>query len=126
MAAIMKASDNNSILNTPYDEPGLHYATDSTGNIHYADIRKGRRVFYPDVPKIPWGQESQGSIFDLNDLAADYREHLVNLVREQVTIWRNASCSCLTRVSRELLAYCGSKTRTAPVGGGYSSRSAKQ
>jgi len=83
----------------------LHYATDSSGNINYVDIRKGRRIFCPGVPQIPLGQESQGSMFDVNDLAADYREHLVNLVREQVNAWRDAGYDGLTRVSRDLLTH---------------------
>jgi type III restriction enzyme len=37
-------SDNNPILNNPYEEPQRHYATDPDGNLNYADIRKGCRV----------------------------------------------------------------------------------
>ena len=78
----MRAEDNP-ILNTPYAEPERHYATDTQGNLNYRDVRVGRRVFAPDVPQVPIGQQAQGSMFDLNDLRGQFGEHLVNQLREQ-------------------------------------------
>ena len=57
------ASADNPILNSPYDEPARHYATDAQGNLNYRDIRPGRRIFTPDVPQVPIGQQNQGSMF---------------------------------------------------------------
>ncbi len=68
-----KPAADNPILNGPYDEPAYHYSTDANGNLNYADIRDGRRVFAPDVPQIPLNQSPQGSMFDLNDSSAEYR-----------------------------------------------------
>ncbi len=82
------ATADNPILNTPYDEPARHYATDSQGNLNYKDVGDGRRVFTPDVPQVPVGQQAQGGMFDLNDLCADYREHLVNQTRDATREWR--------------------------------------
>jgi type III restriction enzyme len=48
-----KPTADNLILNGPYHEPAFHYSTDANGNLNYADVRSGRRVFAPDVPQIP-------------------------------------------------------------------------
>lgn len=104
--ATSKSSADNPILNGPYDEPTRHYATDAHGNLNYRDIREGRRIFAPDTPQIPIGNQRQGDIFDLNDLRADYGENLVNQVREQVRDWRNNAYQGVTsRVTRDLLNY---------------------
>jgi len=34
-------SSENPILNSPYDEPKLHYATDADGSLNYSNIREG-------------------------------------------------------------------------------------
>ena len=45
-------SSENPILNSPYDEPKLHYATIATGkekgSLEYSKIVEGRRIFNPD------------------------------------------------------------------------------
>lgn len=98
-----KASDNP-ILNSPYEPPSRHYATDAEGNLNYADVRSGRRIFAPDTPSIPLAQLQPG-MFDINDLAgAKYEELLVNLLRKEVGAWRESGYAGLTsRVTRELL-----------------------
>ena len=40
---------NNPILNSPYDEPKLHYNTNSKGELDYEEQVKGRRIFVPDM-----------------------------------------------------------------------------
>ncbi len=100
------ASADNPILNSPYDEPARHYATDAQGNLNYTDVRTGRRVFTPDVPQVPVGQQTQGSMFDLNDFRAEYGEHLVNKVRNELQAWRDSGYNGVTsRVTRDLLRY---------------------
>lgn len=94
------------ILNGPYSEPELHYATAADGTLNYEDPRIGRRIFAPQTPQVPIGRQPQGSIFDVNDFAAQYREHLVNLLREQVAAWRRAGYPDVSsRVTRDLLAF---------------------
>ena len=100
------AAADNPILNTPYAEPQRHYATDTQGNLNYRDVRDGRRVFTPDVPQVPVAQQAQGSMFDLNDLRAEYGEHLVNQARDAVREWRQAGYrGVASRVTRDLLFY---------------------
>ena len=72
------------ILNGPYDEPAFHYATTPEGNLDYLDKRRGRRIFAPDTPQIPIGKQPQAGMFDINDFAAQYRDHLVNQLREKI------------------------------------------
>ena len=51
-------SSENPILNSPYEEPKLHYATDPDGSLNYNDIRGNRRIFTPDIQVIPSKQGS--------------------------------------------------------------------
>jgi type III restriction enzyme len=94
------------ILNGPYSEPALHYATAADGTLNYQDSRAGRRIFAPQTPQVPLGKQPQGSIFDVNDFAAQYREELVNLLRTQLAAWRNTGYPDVTsRVTRDLLTH---------------------
>lgn len=95
----------NPILNSPYDEPTLHYATDADGSLNYHDIRKGRRIFTPDIQVIPTRQGPQQSAFELNDFADEYGTHLINLCRKEVGKWRNEKYPNTTRVTKELLIF---------------------
>lgn len=109
----MAAKKNNArgeasspILNGPYEEPAWHYATAEDGSLDYERPLPGRRVFAPTTPQVPLGRTSQGSMFDVNDFAAEYRDRLVNLVREQLKAWRDAGYEGVTsRVTRDLLSY---------------------
>ena len=97
------------ILNGPYDEPLFHYATAADGNLDYRDRRAGRRIFAPDTPQVPLGDLTptpQQGLYDINDLAANYRNYLVNLLRDQLGAWRASGYAGVTsRVTRELLTY---------------------
>jgi hypothetical protein len=64
-------STDNPILNSPYNEPKLHYATDLEGALNYNDIIDGRRIFSSDIQVMPNKQGPQSSIFDINDMAKD-------------------------------------------------------
>ena len=108
--AVKKTSDearaDSPILNGPYDEPALHYATTQDGNLDYQDKRPGRRIFSPDTPQVPIGKQPQAGMFDLNDFVAQYREHLVNQLRERVGAWRQEGYPGVTsRVTRDLLRF---------------------
>lgn len=94
------------ILNSPYDAPSHHYATTVEGELNYNDIRPGRRIFSPQTPQVPLGQQAQTSLYDLNDHAANYQSLLVNLLRDQVSLWRQSGYPDVTsRVTRDLLQF---------------------
>lgn len=98
-------STDNPILNNPYEEPKLHYATDPDGNLNYSDIRKGRRIFIPDAQAIPSRQGPQSSLFEVNDLISQYGTHLINIIRSEVGRWRDETYPQTTRVTKELLDF---------------------
>lgn len=105
MAANRKADLSNPILNSPYEVPHLHYATDESGNLNYDDVRDGRRIFTPDTPTIPLAQREPG-MFDINELASEYSEHLINFLRREVGAWRDSRYAGVTsRITRDLLDY---------------------
>lgn len=105
-------SSENPILNSPYDEPRFHYATTAIGNekgsIDYAKIVAGRRIFNPEIE----GQaapvrkkDGQTQIFEVNDFAAEYGIHLINLCRKEISKWREEKYPNTTRVTKELLLF---------------------
>ncbi len=104
-------SADNPILNSPYVEPLLHYATVATGPekgaLDYKKPVKGRRVFNPDSEgAIPTRQTSpQGQMFDVNDFAEQYGTHIINLCRKEVGQWRAAKYSNTTRITKELMTF---------------------
>ena len=101
----MKTADSP-IINSPYQEPSRHYATDTSGQLNYTQIRAGRRIFAPDVPQVPLNQPTQTSLYDLNDLKSEYATQLVNLLREQVGQWRISGYQGVSsRVTLDLLNY---------------------
>lgn len=97
-------SSENPILNSPYDEPKLHYATDPDGSLNYNDIRGNRRIFTPDIQAMPSKQGPQGSIFEVNDFT-EYGTHIINLCRKEVRKWRTENYLNTTRVTKELLLF---------------------
>jgi type III restriction enzyme len=111
-------NSDNPILNSPYEEPKLHYATDADGALNYNDIRKGRRIFTPDIQAIPTRQSPQQSTFEINDFAEEYGDTLVNLCRKEVRKWRKEKYPNTTRVTKELLTFWfNNPERHAYIGG---------
>lgn len=104
-------STDNPILNSPYIEPKLHYATVATGEekgaLDYSKVVEGRRVFDPNSEgAMPTRQTNpQGHIFDVNDFAADYDSHIINLCRKEIGLWRKDYYPNTTRVTKELLTF---------------------
>ncbi|NML65551.1 DEAD/DEAH box helicase family protein [Hymenobacter sp. RP-2-7] len=96
---------DNPILNNPYQEPAGHYATDQQGNLDYARVEAGRRLFVPEVQVVPGKHQGQKEVFAFNEAAASYGTHPVNLLRREVGQWRAAGYPEATRVTRELLTY---------------------
>ena len=103
---MLMATAENPILNAPYAEPERHYATDIQGNLNYKDVRDGRRVFTPDVPQVPLAQQTQGSMFDLNDLKASMANIWSTSCANKSATWRQSGYRGITsRVTRDLLTY---------------------
>lgn len=104
-------SADNPILNSPYVEPQLHYATVATGQekgaLDYTNIVKGRRIFDPESEgALPTRQTNpQGQIFEVNDFAAEYGTHIINLCRKEVGLWRAAKYPNTTRITKELMTF---------------------
>lgn len=104
-------SQDNPILNSPYYEPKEHYATVASGAeqgaLDYTTIVKGRRVFNPNSEgAIPARQMNpQTQVFEVNDFAAEYSTHIINLCRKEVGEWRKSKYPHTTRISKELLTF---------------------
>jgi len=96
---------DNPILNSPYEEPKLHYDTDSEGSLDYNIKRNGRRIYKSDSAVIPNKQTGQKEVFEWNEDAGEYLTHIINLCRKEVAIWRLENYSNTTRVTKELLTY---------------------
>jgi type III restriction enzyme len=101
------ASEANPILNNPYEEPLLHYATNLEGELDYSKVEKNRRIFAGALQTIPLPQRrQQEDLLKMQDFAAtNYGTHLVNLLRKEVAAWRDAKYPNTTRVTRELLHF---------------------
>ena len=97
--------EQNPILNSPYEEPLLHYHTNDKGELDYEDIVAGRRYFVPDISAMPNKQGPQKGLFEVNDFSAEYETHLVNLLRKEVVTWRKENYPNTTRVTKELLNF---------------------
>jgi type III restriction enzyme len=95
----------NPIINSPYQDPQVHYATDSEGNPDYNDIRQGRRVFKPVASVVPRRQAPQGQVFEWNDDTASTQDHIINLCRKEVAAWRAEEYPNTTRITKELLSF---------------------
>ena len=98
-------SADNPILNSPYDEPKLHYDTDSEGSLDYNIVCNGRRIFKPDSSVIPSRQTGQKEVFEWNEDAEQYNTHIINLCRKEVNVWRTSNYPNTTRVTNELLTF---------------------
>jgi len=98
-------NNDNPILNSPYEEPEFRYHMNEKGELDYSDIREGRRYFTPDITPIPTRQGPQKEMFEVNDHAAEYGTHIVNLLRKEISKWRENQYPDTTRVSKELLNF---------------------
>ena len=99
-------SDANPILNNPYEEPTSYYNTNSKGELDYTHPLEGRRIFTPEMQTIPVRQGPQRELMDWNQVATvDFGNHIVNLLRREVSAWRVAKYPQTTRITRELLNF---------------------
>lgn len=98
-------ASENPILNNPYTEPKQYYDTDSTGSLDYNKVVKGRRIFKGTISTLPQKQGPQKELYEWNDDGDNYKDLLVNLVREEVGKWRKEGYPNTTRVTKTLLDY---------------------
>ena len=98
-------SQENPILNNPYLDPQLHYDTDRQGNLDYNQICKGGRIFKLDASVIPNRQSGQREVFEWNDDAESYSNHIIKLFRSEVGRWRQSGYPSTTRVTKGLLFF---------------------
>jgi type III restriction enzyme len=101
----MHKTDTNPILNSPYEEPQLHYNTAPDGSLNYEDIRKDRRIFTPDISAMPVKQGPQTTLLEINDISYDSQFLLINILREEIKKWRTEKYPNTTRVTKDLLNF---------------------
>ena len=95
----------NPILNSPYEEPKLYYATDVSGNLDYSVIRDGRRIFKEDSAVLPNRQTGQKQLYEWNEDQGEYISHIINLCRAEVGLWQKAGYPNTTRITKQLLDF---------------------
>ena len=99
-------TDDNPILNGPYDEPKRYYRTLPDGTLDYTKTKRGRRPYDPKInTPIPIRQGPQEQLFDQDDLQGDAENHIINLLRREVGAWRHKDYPNTTRVTKELLLF---------------------
>jgi type III restriction enzyme len=96
--------NQNPILNNPYEEPEWHYSTNLDGELDYEEILPGRRTFVPVKSILP-KTASQKDIFPESELLKDSETHPINLIRKEVTLWREERYKNTTRITLQLLEF---------------------
>lgn len=97
--------DFNPILNNPYEEPKKHYETYTDGSLDYEKVIKKRRPYIPYLSPVPPTKKEQEEMFASSDFESDYSKHHINVVREEISKWRNDYYPNTTRITKELLSY---------------------
>ena len=101
----MQASNDNPVLNNPYEEPKYYYDTDMDGNIDYETVINGRRPFGYDVNIVPNKRGGQ-TIFSQEDfISVDPNAEFINGIRREVKAWREAGYPKASRITKELLDF---------------------
>lgn len=98
-------SNDNPILNNPYEEPKYHYNVDMDGNLDYSKILEGRRPYIGNIQITP-NRISQSQLFNAEDLEnSDADAKFINGIRQEVKSWREKGYPMVTRITRELLNF---------------------
>jgi len=105
----MQTLSANPILNNPYLEPKRHYFTNLDGSLSYEkEPQSFRRPFIPSTPPSPVKKaKHQLEVFSTADFHPK-EEHLVTLLRREVSLWRKSEYNGfndVTRVTKNLLSY---------------------
>jgi type III restriction enzyme len=98
-------TSDNPILNNPYFEPKLHYATQLDGALDYTRKIARRRLFVPEPTSIHKKASAQVQIFDRDEVSKDHEQHLINRLRIEVGTWRTEGYPHTTRMTLELLNF---------------------
>ncbi|MCB1133062.1 MAG: hypothetical protein KDN05_18205 [Verrucomicrobiae bacterium] len=99
-------AESNPILNNPYEESVRHYATNPEGELDYECIIHGRRLFTGQVAAMPFTTGPQKEFLSVSDdLIRAYGSKLVNLIRKEVSVWRQQGYPNVTRVTAGLLRF---------------------
>lgn len=97
-------SNDNPILNNPYEEPRYHYNVDINGNLDYGSILEGRRPYMGNIQITP--NRASQALFNAEDLGNDNPDaKFINDLRKEVKTWREKGYPMVTRVTRELLNF---------------------
>lgn len=97
-------ADINPILNNPYEEPALYYATNLNGELDYEKVLTGRRTFTGKTTPVPTRQGQQADLLGPEQMQ-DLATLLPNLCRKEVKAWRGSGYPGTTRVTKELLDF---------------------
>ncbi len=101
----MQATNDNPVLNNPYEEPKFYYDTDMNGNIDYQTVISGRRSFGYDVNIVPNKPGSQAMFSQEDFISADPNAEFINTIRKEVKAWREAGYPKASRITKELLDF---------------------
>ena len=101
----MQATNDNPVLNNPYEEPQYYYDTDMNGNIDYATVINGRRPFGYDVNIVP-KKRGDKTFFSQEDfISVDPNAEFINGIRKEVKAWREGGYPKASRITKELLDF---------------------
>ena len=101
----MQASNDNPVLNNPYEEPKYYYDTDMNGNIDYATVINGRRPYGYDVNIVPKKRGDQTIFSQEAFISVDPNAEFINGIRKEVKEWREAGYPKASRITKELLDF---------------------
>ena len=101
----MQASNDNPVLNNPYEEPKYYYDTDMNGNIDYATVINGRRPYGYDVNIVPKKRGDQTIFSQKAFISVDPNAEFINGIRKEVKEWREAGYPKASRITKELLDF---------------------
>ena len=82
----MQQSNDNPVLNNPYEEPRYYYDSDANGNINYEKVISGRRPYGYDINIVP-KKRGQRNMFSQEDFSLeDPNAEFINTIRETQTM----------------------------------------
>ena len=97
-------TNDNPVLNNPYEEPKFYYDTDAEVNIDYNTVMNGRRPYGYDINIVP--KKGSRNMFSQTAFSAgDTNADFINEIRTQVKAWREAGYPRASRITKELLDF---------------------
>lgn len=101
------------ILNSPYEEPLKHFASDEKGITDAVVEARRPSSFYIPVPRAKTlkKQAEQNTAEGALGVEMQKENEFVNKLRAKLTEWRAQDCPGITKTSRDLLSYWKDETR---------------